>query len=111
PCPPASRLDDGDDARITFKISLVLSEVEDVEDLFGTGNTRERRVRNIAEFNQGLPPIPFDKGSRRTVHRDRAKGISLAQEKVAELRLADARGFLHHGIEDALQLARPRADA
>src|SRR5262245_25074553 len=102
-CPRVSRLDDGDETRITFKIGLVLSDVEDMEDLFGIGNTRERRVRNIAEFNQRLSPIPFDKGGRRTVHRDRAKGISLAQEQVAELRLAEADRVCQHGLEHWLQ--------
>src|SRR5262249_11747550 len=109
-CPRVSRLDDGDETRITFKIGLVLSDVEDMEGLFGTGNTRERRVRNIAEFNQRLPPIPLDKCSRRTVHRDRAKGISLAQEQVAKLGIAQSRRILQHGLEHGLELARRTAD-
>src|SRR5690242_5938170 len=39
------------------------------------------------------------------VHEHGAKRVSLAEPKIAEVSLADARGILQHGMEDRLKLA------
>src|SRR5262249_61577485 len=80
-------------------------EVEGGEALLRTGSARGGVEQNMLTLNPRPPPIPFDKGGRRTVHRDRAKGVSLAQEQVAELRLAEADRVCQHGLEHWLQRA------
>src|SRR5262249_57343403 len=93
-----------------LKIRSVLPEIEDLQDLLGTGNTRERRVRNIGWINQRLTPIPLNIGRRGPVHCDGAKGFFLTKEQIAEVGLTDTRGTFQHGFEYRLELAGRAAD-
>src|SRR5512132_1646663 len=62
-------------------------------------------ARMVAYGNSWLQPKPVQKGGLLADGTDVTKGVWLVQKQIAELGLADAHRFLHHGIEDGLQLA------
>src|SRR6516165_5728011 len=54
--------------------------------------------------------MPLGIRHRRTMGRDGAKGISLAQNQIAEFCIAEARCILQHRLEYRLQIARRGTD-
>src|SRR5262245_54003193 len=71
--------DDGDYAGITLDIGLVRPEVRNLEHLFANGDAGERNARMVAQFEHWFSLQPLDE-TRRTMHRDRTKGIVLVKE-------------------------------
>jgi len=108
----AGIFDKGNYAGTTLDISLLRPQVGGVDYCFGFGDAGERGTGNIAYVHGRLPPPQLDVVRGCAVHRDRAKGVSLAKEQIAELCLAESRRVRQHGLEHGLQVAgRARDDA
>src|SRR5262249_56182042 len=90
-----------DYAGITLHVGLVSRKVGNVEYVFGLCDAGEREVRMIAQLDHRFLLQVFDDGWR-TMHCDRTKCISFAQEQIAELGLAEACRGRQHGLEHGL---------
>jgi hypothetical protein len=102
----AGAVDKGDYAGITLDVSLVHREVGNVEDLFVSEQAGERAVRMVAYVNHRFTPPPVHIGRcRPAMHRDSAKGVSLAQKQKSEVGLAKPCGVRQDGLEHGLQVA------
>ena len=84
-------------------IALVLPKVGNVDELLGSDQAIERTARQLGD--QWLAPEPFGIVES-LVYGHSAEAVSLAQEHIADLGLADARGLRQHRVKHRLQLAR-----
>src|SRR5262249_57244536 len=84
-------------------VGLIGSQVENVDNLFGIGDTVERDSRIVAQVDHGLA-LQVVEGFL-AMNRDGAKSITFEEPKIAERGLADARRIFQHRVEDLLKLA------
>ena len=80
----------------------MLSQVGDVDQLFGGGHARHR-----ARTDHRFAPPKVGKGRWSIMHCDDARKASPSQsDSYAEMCLTEACGILQHGLEHRLQIAR-----
>ena len=72
-----------------------------MNDLLRPRHAAERDDRILAQVDRRFAPLSIDIGGI-AMKGDRAVAVTLAQEQVAELGLADARGVLQHCVEHRL---------
>src|SRR6266571_2150310 len=93
---------------LTFEVGFLHSEVGNVLQLSRCGNAAKWILRAKPDYRVAPPQlVPCLRGS---VHRRHPKGISVVQQEVAELGVANARRVFQHGLEDGGQLSWRAAD-
>ena len=91
-------------------VVAIRGKVRHLNGLFAGGCLR----RDTAHLSGGVPgrlaTPQLGISRRRIVHGNDTKAVAFFKRQYAELRLADARGVLQHGVEYRLQIARRGAD-
>ena len=98
-----SEIDESNHRRIAPDVTWLSLEVSDVDGLPGRDQAAKGLLRTRAD--QRVPAAIVGKCRRRIVKGNHLKCVTDISQQVTELRLADTRRILQHGVEYRLQFA------